>query len=163
MRYGAHPQCSMTRASTEATECRHRATTHSVSPWLPPGRQSTQRLCKMYPLCWPFWWPSRCAGTIARITRWRRFVAFIKATKHRNRASTCFNSINQTCLPLFQGYFIFKFLKKSSSCPNNNMGVTHQTDEKHLNNLVEFFVVCWGGNIAFNHYNNHFLWRVIKQ
>ncbi len=47
-------QCSMTRASLEATGRHHRATTRSVSPRRPPGRQSTQRLCKMYPLCWLF-------------------------------------------------------------------------------------------------------------
>ena len=38
-----------------------------LAPYCPggqPGTQSTQRLCKMYPLCWLFQWPSRCAGTI---------------------------------------------------------------------------------------------------
>jgi hypothetical protein len=97
----------------------------------------------------------------ARIARWRRFVAFIKVTKRRHRASTCSNSINQTCLPLIVGaYFIVKLLKKSSSCPNNNRGVTHQTDEKHLNNMSEYFVGVV--NIAFNHYNKHFVLRVIN-
>ena len=61
-------RCSMTRASpeAEATERRHRATTHSVSPGRPPGQQSTQQLGKMYPLCWSFWWPSQCGGSIPR-------------------------------------------------------------------------------------------------
>ena len=40
----------------------------------------------------------------ALIAWWGRFVAFIKATKRCHRASTCSNSINQTCLPLFQGH-----------------------------------------------------------
>jgi hypothetical protein len=73
----------------------------------------------------------------ARIARWRRFVAFIiiKATKRHHRASTYSDNIKGTRLPLFQGYFIVKLLKKSSSCPNNNRGVTYQTDEKHLNNM----------------------------
>jgi hypothetical protein len=43
----------------------------------------------MYPLWWPFWWSSRCGGTY-------RFVAFIKATKLRHRASTRPDSINWT-------------------------------------------------------------------
>ena len=30
-----------------------------------------------------------------------------------------------------------KLLKMGSSCPNNNNGVTFQTDEKHLNNTAE--------------------------
>ena len=36
-----------------------------IAPW-PPGRQSTQWLWNMYPLCWPFRWPSQCSGTISR-------------------------------------------------------------------------------------------------
>ena len=47
--------------------------------------------------------------------------------------------------PISGVYFIIKLLKKSSSCPNNNRGVTHQTDEKHLNNMSEYFA---GGLIA---------------
>jgi hypothetical protein len=45
--------------------------------------------------------------------------------------------------------------------PNNNRGVTYQTDEKHLNNMPEYFVGVV--NTAFNRYNNRFLWRVINQ
>ncbi len=33
-------QCGMSRATPEATGCRHRATTHSVSPQLLPGQQA---------------------------------------------------------------------------------------------------------------------------
>ena len=83
-------------------------------------------------------------------------MAFIKATKRRHWASSCSDSINRTRLPLIlEVYFIFKSLKKSSSCPSNNRGVTHQTDEKHLNNKSEYFVVVV--NIVFNRYNNRFL------
>ena len=57
--------------------------------------------------------------------------------------------------PILGAYFIVKLLKKSSSCPNNNGGVTNQTDEKHLNNMSEYFVGVV--NIAFNRYNNHFV------
>ena len=45
--------------------------------------------------------------------------------------------------------------------PNNNRGVTYQTDEKHLHNMVEYFVGVV--NVVFNRYNNRFLWRVINQ
>jgi hypothetical protein len=156
--------CSMTRASPEATERFHRPTTRFVSPWRPPGRQSTQRLCKMYPLYWLFRWPSRWGGNTMCIARWRRFVAFIKikATKCHHRVSTCSNRHQLDMpTPISGVYFIVKLLKKSSSCPNNNRGVTHQTDEKHLNNMSEYFdgVV----KIAFNRYNHSFLWHVINQ
>ncbi len=74
------------------------------------------------------------------ITWWRRSMAFIKATKCHHWASTHSDTINWTHLPLIFGvYFIVKSLKKSSSCPNNNRGVTHP-DEKHLNNMSKYFV-----------------------
>jgi hypothetical protein len=80
----------------------------------------------------------------ARIAQWRRFMAFLKATKYRHRASTRSDSINQTCLPLIIGvYFIVKSLKNGSSCPNNNRGMTHQSDEKHLNNNTEKTLLDW--------------------
>jgi hypothetical protein len=60
-------RCSMSRATLEATGRRHRATTRSVSPWRPPGRQQTKQWCIMYPLWWPFWWSSRCGGTIPHV------------------------------------------------------------------------------------------------
>jgi len=92
----------------------------------------------------------------ARITRWRSFVSFIKATKRRHRAST-HSDRHQSDMPtpISGVYFIVKLLKKSLSCPNNNGGVTYQTDDKHLNNMSEYFVGVV--NIVFNHYNNRFL------
>jgi hypothetical protein len=91
----------------------------------------------------------------ACIAQGRMSMAFIKATKRRHWASTCSDSINRTRLPLIGVYFIVKLLKKSSSCPNNNRGVTHQTDEKHLNNMSEYFVGVV--NIAFNCYKHRFM------
>jgi hypothetical protein len=77
----------------------------------------------------------------ARILRWRRSRAVIKPTKHHYRASTRYDTINRTHLPLILGvYFIVKTLKKGLSCPYNNRGMTHQSDEKHLHNMTEFFV-----------------------
>jgi hypothetical protein len=45
--------------------------------------------------------------------------------------------------------------------PNNNRGVKYQTDEKHLNNMSEYFVGVV--NVVFNRYNNRFLLCVINQ
>ena len=88
-------QCSMTRASPEATERCHWASTHS--------------------------------------------------DRHQSDMPT----------PISGVYFIVKSLKKSSSCPKNNRSVTHQTDEKHLNNMSEYFVGVV--NKVFNRCNNRFL------
>ena len=57
-------QCSMIRASPEATGCCHWATTRSVLPRRPPERQHMVRRCKMNPLCWSSRWPWQCVGTI---------------------------------------------------------------------------------------------------
>jgi len=97
----------------------------------------------------------------AHIARWRRFMAFIKATKRHHWASTCSDRHQSNMpTPISGAYFIVKSLKKSSSCPNNNRGVTHQTDEKHLNNMSEYFFGVV--NIAFNCFNNHFVLRIIN-
>ena len=88
-------------------------------------------------------------------------MAFKKATKHRHRASTR-SDRHQLDMPTpISGVcFIVKLLKKSSSCPNKNRGVTNQTDEKHLNNMSEYFVGVV--NVAFNYYNNRFVLRIIN-
>ena len=54
------------KATSEATGHCHWASTRSMSPQWPPGRQSTKQRCKMYPLCWPFWWSLRSGSTIQR-------------------------------------------------------------------------------------------------
>jgi hypothetical protein len=45
--------------------------------------------------------------------------------------------------------------------PNNNRGMTYQTDDKNLNYMVEYSV----GVVKLAHYwyITHFLWRVINQ
>jgi hypothetical protein len=76
-----------------------------------------------------------------RITKKRRFVAFIKATKRHHWASTHSDMHHSDMpTPIPGVYFIIKSLKKSSSCPSNNRGVTYQTDEKHLNNMSRYFL-----------------------
>ncbi len=93
----------------------------------------------------------------ARIARWRRFLAFIKATKRRHWASTR-SDITQSDMPtpISGVYFIIKSLKKSSSCPNNNRGVTHQTNEKHLNNMLEYFAGVVNRNTPIDAFMRHF-------
>jgi hypothetical protein len=49
----------------------------------------------------------------AHIAWWRRFMAFIKATKRPHRASTHSDITNRTCQRWLFGHFL---MKKSSSC-----------------------------------------------
>jgi len=90
-------QCSITGVSPEATGRCHRATTRSVSPC---GRQGDNQpnnngthvptLLAVLIAIAMRWYDT------ARIARWRRFVAFIKATKRHHRASTCSDIIKGT-------------------------------------------------------------------
>ena len=88
-------------------------------------------------------------------------MAFIKVPKHHHQVSTC-SDRHQSDMPtpISGVYFIVKLSKKSLICPNNNRGVTHQPDEKHLHYMSEYFVGVV--NIAFNHYNNRFVLRIIN-
>ena len=69
-------------------------------------------------------------------------MAFIKATTRRHQASTRSDSINvvtrqRRLIPTFHRE---KRARVDMLTPNNNRGVTNQTDEKHLPNLREYFV-----------------------
>jgi len=97
-----------------------------------------------------------CRYYTPRMARWSRSMAFIKATKPHHWTRTCSNRHQSDMpTPISGVYFNVKSLKKSLSCPNNNRGVTHQSNEKHLNNMSEYFVGVV--NTALNCYNDHFL------
>jgi hypothetical protein len=89
-------QCSMTRASPEATKRRHRATTRSIAPAAARATINTTIMQNV---------PTLLAVTMAitmrryytaHIVQWRRFMAFIKATKRHHRTGTCSDSIKGT-------------------------------------------------------------------
>ena len=52
----------------------------------------------------------QCYNTV-RITRWRRLMAFLMATKRRHWVSTCSDNMNRTCPPQF---IVVHFIVKSS-------------------------------------------------
>jgi len=118
----------------------------------PAGARATanKTINKMYSLCWPFWWPWRCTGPYRTRRLMEEVQDFHKShyTKRCHQAST-HSDRHQSDMPtpILGVYFILKLLKKGSSCPSNNMGMTHQSDEKHLNNMAEYFVGVV--NIAF--------------
>jgi hypothetical protein len=115
-------RCSMTRASPEATECRHQATNRSVSPRRPPGRQS---LWTRTHFVGHFDGHRDAAVLYPRIPRLRRFVTFIKATKRHHRTSTCSDSINRSMqCRLFLRFHHEKGLELTLA-PNITIGVWH--------------------------------------
>jgi hypothetical protein len=82
----------------------------------------------------------------ACITQWRRSRASPEATGCHHWASTRSNSITGTCQRRFCS--MRKRPQSTRISPNNNRGMTYQTDEKHLTSMREYFV--GGASIVFN-------------
>jgi len=83
-------------------------------------------------------------------------VAFIKATAPHHRVSTRSDITKpDTLRRLFRTSHREKRAPVDILAPNNNRGMTYQTDEKHLTNLREFLVGVV--KLAINHYRNCFL------
>ncbi len=92
-------QCSMSRATPEATGRRHWATTHSVLLQLPPGQQANKQQSTNI--------PTKLAVSMAmamhryitvRIAQWRRSRASLEATERLHWASIMSDKLNWTWL-----------------------------------------------------------------
>jgi hypothetical protein len=104
-------RCGMSRATPEATGCRHWATTHSVLPQWPPGQQAYKQQSTNTPKKWAVLMAVAMRRYVtARIAQWRRSKASLEATGCRHQASIMPNNIPRTWL----GHF---FLMFSSSKP----------------------------------------------
>ena len=70
-----------------------------------------------------------------------RFMALLKATKRQHRTSTC-SDITQSDMPtpVVSDISSWKRAPVDMLAPNNNRGMTNQTDEKHWTIFPEFFV-----------------------
>ncbi len=107
-------QCGMSRATPEATGCRHRATTCSLLPQQPPGQQANKQQSTNA--------PKKVAVLMAMATRryvtvhiaqWRRFMALLDATKRHHWASIAVNRCNRSCIYwFFLSFFIVNSYKK---------------------------------------------------
>ncbi len=104
-------QCGMSRATSEATGCCHRATTHSISPQRPPEQQANKQQSTNTPKKMAM----LMAAAVRRyktthIGQWRRSRALLEATGRCHRVSIMSDNINRTWLRWF-------FLMFSSSKP----------------------------------------------
>ncbi len=107
-------QCRMSRATPEATGCRHRATTHSESPQRPPGKHQTKQQQKNVPKRLAIF--DGCSGdgyNTVHIAQWRRFRALLEATKCYHWAKIAANRCNWSCMcRFFTSLFILNLYKK---------------------------------------------------
>ncbi len=107
-------QCGMSRATLEATGCRHRATTHSVSPQRLPRQQANKQQSTKTPkkLATSMAMAMRRYVT-AHIAWWRRLRALLEATKRRHRASIAANRHNRSRMCHFFTSFLIVNLYKN--------------------------------------------------
>jgi hypothetical protein len=109
-------QCGMSRATPEATGCRHQATTCSVLPQRPPGQQAnkqqstndSKKLAVLMAMVMHQY-------VTAHITRWRKFRALLDATKRHHRVSIAADSCNRSCMcQFFMSFFIVNLYKRDA-------------------------------------------------
>ncbi len=122
-------QCGMSRATPEATGCRHWATTHYLLPQQLPGQQANKQQSINTPekvailmAMTMRWYVTVC------IPQWRRSRASLEATGPRHWASIMSNNINRTWLQRFFYVFIVKTVGKghgSTLKPLFLIGVWH--------------------------------------
>jgi hypothetical protein len=107
-------QCGMSRATPEATGCRHWATTHSVLPQRPPGQQAYKQQSTNTPTKLAILMAmAMCRYVTAHIAQWRRSRASLEATGRHHRASIMPNNIVRTWLrQFFFNVFIVKTVGK---------------------------------------------------
>jgi hypothetical protein len=122
-------RCGMSRATSEATGCRHWATTCSILPWQLPGQQANKQQSTNTPtlLAISMAMVMRWYNT-AHIVRWRRSRGSLEATGWCHRASIAADSIQETSLRLFFYVFQRQHVEKgrgSSQRPLFSIGVLH--------------------------------------
>ncbi len=134
-------RCSMSRATPEATGCRHWATTCSVLPQWPPGQQANKQQSTNTPRKQAVLMAmAMCRCITARIAQWRRSRASLEATGHHHWASIMSDNINWTWLWCFFWCFHRQNRRKRSrvnaKTPVFNRGMTYQTKEKGLTKVI---------------------------
>jgi hypothetical protein len=113
--YRQHHPCGMSKATPEATGCRHRATTCSILPQRPPGQQSTKQKSNNSPtLLAVLMAIAMRQYNTARMAQWRRSRASLEVNKGCHHwASTCSNS-HQSDIPtlVFSNVFCPQIIEK---------------------------------------------------
>ena len=123
-------RCSMSRATPVATGRRHWVTTCYVLPQRPPGQQANKQQSTYTPKKVAMFMAAAVRRyNIARIARWRRSGALLKATGRRHRASIMSNNIKpDMATTIFFDVFIVKTIGKGHGSmlrPLFSIGVLH--------------------------------------
>ncbi len=130
-------RCGMSRATPEATGCRHRATTCSVLAQQPPVQQANKQQSTNTPKKLAVLMAVAMRRYVtAHIAQWRRFRAWLDATKRCHWASIAAVSCNWSCMcRFFPGFSLStctKRLQIDAKAPVFNRDILYQTKEKGL-------------------------------
>ncbi len=133
-------QCGMSRATPEATGCRHRATTCYLLPQQPPGQQANKQQSTNTPKMVAVLMAMAMRWYVTvHIAQWKRSRASLEATGRRHRASIMSDNINWTWLRWFFWCFHCQNSRKRSrvdaKTPVFNRGMTYQSKRKGLTKL----------------------------
>ena len=105
-----------------------RATENKTTMWYVPTLMAILMVIAMRRYC------------TAHIAWWRRSRAFIKATKHHHRARTRSDiAQSDTPTPVVSSILSWKWVRVDMLAPNNNRGMTYQTEDNNLPYLLEYF------------------------
>jgi hypothetical protein len=103
----------MSRATPEATGCRHQAITCYLLPQRPPGQQANKQQSTNTPKKVAILMAMAMRRYVtAHISQWRRSRASLEAIGHCHWASIMSNNINRTWLRCFFYVFIVKTVGK---------------------------------------------------
>ncbi len=138
--------CGMSRATSEATGCRHWATTCSVLPQQPPGQQANKQQSTNTPKKVAMLMAAAAHRyNTARIAQWRRSRALLEVTGCRHGVSIMSNNINRTWLQQFFWCFHRRNHRKRSwvdaKTPVFNRVMTYQTKEKGLTKVTIYYLL----------------------
>jgi hypothetical protein len=136
----------MSRATPEATGRRHRATTCSISPQWPPGRQSTKQQSNNT--------PTLLAVLMAIAMQWYGTIPHTSPDRGGSglQQKPLVAAIRQVSLPIVAmgtkkhrlfSFFIVTCYKRDQGDvkdPNNNRGMTYRSNGKELDNTIQYFV-----------------------
>jgi hypothetical protein len=134
-------QCGMSRATLEATGCRHRATTCYILPQRLPGQQANKQQSTNTPKKVAVLMAmAMCRYVTVCIARWRRSEASLGATGRCHWVSIMSNNIYRTWLQRF--FLCFhccqnhrKRSRVDAKNPIFNWGMTYQSKRKGLTKL----------------------------
>ncbi len=133
------------RASFKATGCCHQVSICSVSSRRTTGSHARKKRWKKHHTCWPFWWPWWCAGTILRASPdgggpGLQQKPLVDATGQVLRVIVGNRTKKCQFFRVFSSSTRWKGAQGDVKAPNNNRGMTYQSNGRELRETIWYLV-----------------------